>query len=101
MRSSKASATATSFTLAFVLRMFSAAPDPRPPAPMRATRSRSLPAAWAARDILKLAVAAVMPASAERLRNSRREAVRNGIVLGRVGFVSLMEGTFPVRWGSE
>ena len=48
----------------------------------------------------QLAAAAATPASAERLRKSRREAVRNGIVLGRVGFVSLMEGTFPVRWGS-
>ena len=44
----KASAMATSFTLAFVLSALIAAPLPRPPQPTRAIFSSSLPAAWAA-----------------------------------------------------
>ena len=65
---------ATSFTLAFVLRIFIAAPAPRPPAPTRATRSTSLPAACALRARPSPPAVAAAPARADRFRKSRRDA---------------------------
>src|SRR5712692_9457479 len=70
---------ATSLTPLSALRALMIAPVPRPPQPIRPTRSRSLPAACTRGSLNKGPASAPAAHAVEVLRNSRREDVGKGL----------------------
>jgi hypothetical protein len=80
--SGKASAMATSFTLALVLIALTTAPLPRAPQPTSAIFIVSLPAAWALRARLSPpAKTAPVTSDVEVFRKSRREVIERELLI--------------------